>query len=121
MDHPLITVENATEIGRAYLGANRDDPEGWWVINSVWLGEDLDDDTHLALVLGALDAAKSDADLWLIGDGPVEEGLAPRPRMIERVRRLRRENASVDRMWRVMQEYHADVRKDRSTWWHVDS
>lgn len=114
-----ITIDNAEQVGRGYLSAHREDPDGWWVITSVWLGEGLDNDTHLALVLGALAAATTDEELWRIGDQPVEEGLAPRPGMIRRLQILRDENAAVDRLWVVMQRYHAEVTGDRTTFWHV--
>ena len=95
------------EVGRRYLTASAKNKDGWWIIEAVWLGDGLDDDTHLAVVLAALKAAGDDEDaLWRVGDQPVEEGLFPRPGMRDRLLTLRATTPSLVALWAVMRRYY---------------
>ncbi|MDQ3641539.1 MAG: hypothetical protein M3450_08780 [Actinomycetota bacterium] len=98
------------EVGRRYLSADAAKDDDWWIFEAVWFGSGLDDDTHLAVVLGALDAASDNPDaLWRIGDQPEEEGLFPRAGMPERLLDLRRTTPSLVALWAVMRNYYRDV------------
>jgi hypothetical protein len=55
------------------------DNKRFWIVEAITWGEGLDDDTHLKLVLATLQHARDEKDLWLLGDGAIEEGLRPRP------------------------------------------
>jgi hypothetical protein len=98
---------SADHVGRQYFAAlhSRDDALAW-IVDAVWWGDDLDDETHWRLGLTALDEASTDAELWQLGDGPIEEGLAGRPGMMERLRAERRRNPKLVELWRVMRDYH---------------
>ncbi len=106
------------EVGRQYVAADAQNEDDWWIFEAVWFGRGLDDDTHLAVVLGALNAAGEDEDaLWRIGDQPVEEGLLPRSGMSERLIDLRSTTPSLAALWRVMRRYHREVIKDKDSYW----
>ena len=114
-DEPTAVTEKIravgiSEVGRRYLTASAKNNDEWWIIDAVWLGDGLDDDTHLAVVLAALDAAGDNEDaLWMIGDQPVEEGLFPRPGMRDRLLTLRATTPSLVALWAVMRRYYREV------------
>lgn len=86
----------------------------------MWLGTGLDDDTHLAVVLAAVEAAGDDPDgLWRIGEQPIEEGLLPRPGMPERLRALRETTPSLAGVWSAMRAYYRDVLGDEHSYWET--
>lgn len=112
-----IRAVGIEEVGRRYLTASANNDE-WWIIDAVWLGDGLDDDTHLAVVLAALKAAGDDEDaLWRVGDQPVEEGLFPRPGMKERLLTLRATTPSLLALWAVMRRYYREVLNIEGSIW----
>lgn len=86
------------------------------LIDAVRWGEGVGDDEHLRLVLEAMRSASTDDDLWLIGDGPVEEGLLPRPRSAEQLRALRQTDPLVARLFVVMKAYHQGSGRAAGYW-----
>lgn len=112
-----VDARSADDIGRHYFEAlhSRDEALAW-IVDMVWWGDDLDDETHFRLVLTALDTASTDAELWQLGDGPIEEGLAPRPGLIDRLRAERRRNPKLVEVWRVMRDHHGRLGHP-ADWW----
>ena len=110
----LVREHGHEEVGRRYL---RTDPsDSWWVREAVWFGTGIDEETHLQLILAALDEAENDDEYWLIGDQPVEEGLVPRPGMKARLRELRATDDRIARLWTVMLRYYEGLGIDPG-WW----
>jgi hypothetical protein len=124
-DDPEVIAERVRrvgveEVGRRYLTADAASDDDWWTFEAVWLGTGLDDDTHLAVVLAALEAAGDDPDaLWRIGEQPIEEGLFHRPGMRERLRALRATTPSLAGVWSVMRAYYRDVLGDEDSYWET--
>lgn len=106
------------EVGRRYLSVGPENDDYWWIIEAVHFGLGLDDDTHLATVLGALEAAGQDEEaLWRIGDGPVEEGLLARSGMSHRLIEMRSTLPSLAALWDVMRKYHREVLNATDSYW----
>jgi len=114
----MIRRVGIEEVGRRYLTASANSKDEWWIIDAVWLGNGLDDDTHLVVVLAALKAAGDDEDaLWRVGDQPVEEGLFPRPGMRDRLLVLRATTPSLVALWAVMRRYYREVLDTKESIW----
>ena len=71
-------------------------------------GHQLDDETLWSALLGALDEARGDRELWLLADGFVTESVLLRRNLGARMKELCRTNASAAEMARMM----ADPRRN---------
>jgi hypothetical protein len=112
----LVLQHGLEEVGRRYLRTDPNDSGSWWVREAVWFGTGIDEETHLQLILAALDACENDGEYWRIGDQPVEEGLVARPGMKARLRELRATDDRIARLWTVMLRYYEGLGIDAG-WW----
>jgi len=113
-----MSTSDPTEIAELFVShLHRQEVESDRIVELVRWGDPSVEDNFLFAVALAVIERVEDDDLWMVGDGLIEEALAPRSGMIEKLKLERTRRPQVQRLFEVMMRYH-ESRGQTSTWWH---